>query len=226
MTDKFLLDLKDALYLGEGDFHRPEYNDMSVFVDLNLQTLPRARSTPGHCMYSMKIYPSKAFEEDYKTNTPEIFAIVVAGTFLVVAAVYLMYDIMVQKRNEKMIENAAKSNAIVTSFIPDHLRERLLQDSNTLRNTRKHRGNLKMFLNEGKNGQQDVHASNGDTSSMPLADLFLDTTVLFADISGFTAWSSVREPTQVFILLETLYQAFDSAAKKRGVFKVETVGDW
>ena len=48
---------------------------------------------------------------------------------------------------------------------------------------------------------------------------------MFADIAGFTAWSSVREPTQVFQLLETIYLSFDKIAKRRCVFKVETVGD-
>ena len=42
---------------------------------------------------------------------------------------------------------------------------------------------------------------------------------------GFTAWSSVREPSQVFSLLELLYNSFDNIAKRRRVFKVETVGD-
>ena len=45
------------------------------------------------------------------------------------------------------------------------------------------------------------------------------------DIVGFTAWSSTRDPTQVFTLLETLYNAFDVIARRRGIFKVETVGD-
>ena len=48
---------------------------------------------------------------------------------------------------------------------------------------------------------------------------------MFGDIAGFTAWSSVREPSQVFTLLETVYAAFDVLAKRRRVFKVETVGD-
>lgn len=48
---------------------------------------------------------------------------------------------------------------------------------------------------------------------------------MFADLVGFTAWCSVREPSQVFVLLETLYAAFDQIAKRRRVFKVETVGD-
>jgi len=49
--------------------------------------------------------------------------------------------------------------------------------------------------------------------------------VMFADIENFTAWSSVREPFQIFTLLETVYAAFDRVADKRRVFKVETVGD-
>jgi class 3 adenylate cyclase len=48
---------------------------------------------------------------------------------------------------------------------------------------------------------------------------------MFADIVGFTAWSSIRDPAQVFTLLETLYSAFDEIAMRRGVFKVETIGD-
>jgi class 3 adenylate cyclase len=43
--------------------------------------------------------------------------------------------------------------------------------------------------------------------------------------AGFTAWSSAREPCQVFTLLEAVYRVFDKLAKKRGVFKVETIGD-
>ena len=46
-----------------------------------------------------------------------------------------------------------------------------------------------------------------------------------ADIAGFTAWASTREPAQVFRLLETIYGAFDEIARRRSVFKVETVGD-
>jgi class 3 adenylate cyclase len=46
-----------------------------------------------------------------------------------------------------------------------------------------------------------------------------------AHLIGFTAWSSMRDPIAVFHLLETLYNAFDAIAARRGVFKVETVGD-
>jgi len=31
---------------------------------------------------------------------------------------------------------------------------------------------------------------------------------------GFTAWSSTRDPAQVFVLLETLYGEFDAIARR------------
>lgn len=64
----------------------------------------------------------------------------------------------------------------------------------------------------------------GIIGSEPIAEFFPSTSIMFADLSGFTAWSSTREPAQVFTLLETLYGAMDKAARRLGVFKVETVG--
>ena len=48
---------------------------------------------------------------------------------------------------------------------------------------------------------------------------------MHVDVAGFTAWSSGRPPVDVFMLLETIYGSFDQIAQKRGVFKVETIGD-
>jgi class 3 adenylate cyclase len=132
-----------------------------------------------------------------------------------VAIVFFIYDMLVQRRNEKIIANAARSNAIVSSMFPDAIRDRLLQQNDT---QSKH-GQLKSFL-MNKEGN-----ASGTMLSKPMADLFLETTVLFADVSGFTAWSSVRDPSQVFTLLESVYNAFDVIATRRRVFKVETVGD-
>lgn len=82
--------------------------------------------------------------------------------------------------------------------------------------------------NRLKSFMTDVQAAEGESAgvvSQPIADLFPEATVMFGDIEGFTAWSSTREPSQVFVLLESLYGAFDALASKRGVFKVETIGD-
>lgn len=45
------------------------------------------------------------------------------------------------------------------------------------------------------------------------------------DLVGFTSWSSGRQPSDVFLLLETIYGRFDAMAKQCCVFKVETIGD-
>jgi class 3 adenylate cyclase len=44
---------------------------------------------------------------------------------------------------------------------------------------------------------------------------------MIADIAGFTAWSSEREPFQVFQLLETVYAGFGAIAKRLSVFKMK-----
>jgi class 3 adenylate cyclase len=95
------------------------------------------------------------------------------------------------------------------------------------------KGRLKNFMSGdvGKTGNPSSDAvgqpiiEGSRFSTPPIADLFTETTVLFADISGFTSWSSVREPAEVFTLLENIYGAFDAIAVRRGVFKVETIGD-
>ena len=98
-----------------------------------------------------------------------------------------------------------------------------LELTNSLSNDNcKNQSHLNSFLNN----KEFERAAEDDIvhSDKPIADLFPATTILFGDIAGFTAWSSVREPAQVFILLETVYHAFDIIAKRRRIFKVETVG--
>lgn len=76
-------------------------------------------------------------------------------------------------------------------------------------------------------GKPESHPELEDSiaNSPPIAELYPDCTVFFADIAGFTAWSSARSPTEVFTLLETVYGAFDMLAAKHRVFKIETIGD-
>jgi class 3 adenylate cyclase len=99
-------------------------------------------------------------------------------------------------------------------------------DSKPLASFEPTKARLKTFLHgDGGTQLEGIPERDHKVSSRPIADLFPETTVMFADIVGFTAWSSTREPSQVFILLETLYGAFDAVAARRGVFKVETIGD-
>ncbi|CAB9515791.1 Receptor-type guanylate cyclase gcy [Seminavis robusta] len=218
----YVVDGQNAFFLGMEDHHESKYDEYAVQMDLALHTNPKFTTTPGHAQYQMHIYPSDRFRATYDSNTPEIFAAAIAVTFVIVAIVFLVYDLFVFKRNENLVAKAAQSNAIVTSLFPEHMRERLMHEKEEDQLTKDKAGRRKTLSGSLSDGNFDKKTSR---VHKPLADLYLDTTVLFADITGFTAWSSVREPSQVFVLLETLFQSFDSIAKKRRVFKVETVGD-
>ncbi len=71
--------------------------------------------------------------------------------------------------------------------------------------------------------QEDTQ--NDLLDSIPIADDFNDTSIMFADISSFTYWSSQHSPIEVFTLLESLFFEFDTIANKMGVYKLSTVGD-
>ena len=51
-----------------------------------------------------------------------------------------------------------------------------------------------------------------------------EATILFADISGYTAWSSMKASSGVNAL-DTIFRAFDQIARQWNVFQVETVVD-
>ena len=214
---------KTSRYIGIGDHHDDKYQSYKLSADFNTyEDLQMAREA-GACIYTISIYPSSVFEDDHKTSSPIYSTIVVGAVFLSMVAAFLAYDLFQHKRNTKVVANAAKSNALVSSLFPTNIRDRLLDQPATPNKKRhhmsSHMGKLQNFLD---GGSMDDEAGS---KNAPIADLFLETTIMFADITDFTAWSSMREPTQVFTLLENVFSALDRLAKKRRVFKVETVGD-
>jgi class 3 adenylate cyclase len=58
-----------------------------------------------------------------------------------------------------------------------------------------------------------------------IADGFAEVTVAFADIVGFTAFTSDMPPQDVVTLLNGLFTRFDAAAQEIGIEKIKTVGD-
>lgn len=56
-------------------------------------------------------------------------------------------------------------------------------------------------------------------------DSYDSVTILYADIVGFTAWSSNRKPIEVVTMLSKLFTTFDHLCVKNHVYKVHTIGD-
>ena len=58
-----------------------------------------------------------------------------------------------------------------------------------------------------------------------IAESYPETTVLFADLAGFTAWARRTDPAKVVGFLDDLFTRFDELATSSGVEKVKTSGD-
>jgi len=230
-----------AKFVGRGDLHDPEHSKMTKFTYLhNLGSYSlRGRSYTGFplsqdlCPYWLKLYASDTMQDEHETNNPLIFTIVAVSIFVFTSLVFCLYDCVSERRQRKVLRVAVQSTAVVSSLFPQVVRDRIFptnqqsKQKSADRRVENAKLRLQQFLRSDGDGDEPEQSpgANNNNSNAPIAELFSDTTVMFADIAGFTAWSSVREPAQVFTLLETLYGAFDRIAQRRGVFKVETIGD-
>lgn len=267
------------------DVHDSEYDDL-VF-DYSFDDLLRASKefvTPGspltlngdYCSYSLRIYPTQQLEDVYQTNSPMFYTLSIFVVFLLTAGVFGCYDLVMERRQQRVLSTAVEARAIVANLFPQQFRGRLFEQQrepvsgrvksffgggrrrqsesdgvntedgspDSSHGEEKDEGpallkrplmvsqstlRLKSYLNESSSTGDGLRNANAgtlqDDKSRPIADLFPNTTVLFADLVGFTSWCSQRDPENVFRLLESIFKAFDKIARKRGVFKVETIGD-
>eukprot|EP00980_Cylindrotheca_fusiformis_P030347 scaffold24674_cov127-Cylindrotheca_fusiformis.AAC.1 len=220
----YKIDGPDAFLLGETDMHDPKYDALEVtevFIDLDIDPalVPGFTCAPT---LTLHVYPSEEFEDSFHSSKPIIYTMVVALIFVFTSIVFLLYDFLVGRRQRKVMDRIIQQDIVVSNVFPSAIRERLYQHQHQGHHDDKKRADQDDTIG----GFDNTFDSGLPTSdSAPLADLFPSVTVVFADIAGFTAWSSAREPQQVFVLLESIYSAFDRIAYRHSVFKVETVGD-
>ncbi len=247
----YMINGNDAKYIGEGDLHDKHFDDMEFVIDFsdffqgNDGLSASLESAGEHFQYWLVVYPSQKLEDDYKSTAPMVFALISVSAFAVMTLTFLLYDWFVISKNNKILDAAAHSDAILSvsytrstnlqidlmslilcvvtqfsqSLFPKEVKDRLLQENEKKRTASKKTNNLKDFLNtdDASGGIDDA------VRSKPIAELFPQTTVFFADLVGFTSWSSTREPSSVFVLLETLFGAFDKIARRNMVYKVSRV---
>jgi class 3 adenylate cyclase len=218
----YVINGAQASYLGQGDLHDPSYDEYMIETGFGafIGRDNVAASRDGNCYYNVRAYPSKEMEELYITREPLYFTLTLVAVFVFTSLVFVAYDCLVQRRHTVVNKSALQSNAVVSSLFPEEVRSRLpsLYASKTERDA------ATKSMQHEKDDNDDSFDDYYD-DSLPIADLYPNCTVLFADIAGFTAWSSNRSPTEVFKLLETMYGLFDKIAHKYSVFKIETIGD-
>eukprot|EP00980_Cylindrotheca_fusiformis_P025769 scaffold14583_cov72-Cylindrotheca_fusiformis.AAC.1 len=207
----YLIDESGAVFLGQIDAHDTQYDDHLVSHVIVESDIDEDEIPSGHCIpnLTLDLYPTKEFEETFHTNKPTAYTSVVVSIFAFTSLVFLLYDYFVGRRQRKFMDRIVKQDQIVSNVFPTAIRDRLYESGQ-----------------KGGSDQDcllDPLGGGLGSGGAPLADLFPETTIMLADITGFTAWASAREPAQVFILLETIYGGFDKQAYRHSVFKVETV---
>eukprot|EP00980_Cylindrotheca_fusiformis_P018550 scaffold6142_cov116-Cylindrotheca_fusiformis.AAC.7 len=221
----YRIDGQNAEYLGDSDLHNPKYEGMEitdVFVDLGIDEseLPEGTCIPT---LTLHIYPSDDLAQSFQTSSAiQYTGVVAAACFIFTSLVFLLYDYFVQRRQKKVMERIRGQDRIMANIFPSTIRDRLYQSQEKQQNDRSRRHSEHCDFNDDS---ENLDFEGDSYIPAPMADLFPSVSVVFADIVGFTAWSSAREPQQVFVLLETIYGAFDKIAYRHSVFKVETVGD-
>ena len=194
--------------------HNSDYDFTQVVI--SMESHNASQPVAGHCRYYFVVYASSTF---FDVDTPLLvnFTVGIACGILAIMIVFRYLDSTSKQSSDKVISAALKANSILTSLFPKIVRDRMIAEKQLetahLKKTTKATNSI---MDEMIQGAASVHPEDDGSEfgdglvhrDKPIADLFPATTIMFADIAGFTAWSSVREPTQVFQLLETLYHAF------------------
>lgn len=237
ITFTYQVDEDQATFLGYKDLHTPYYSFTEKTANLqrdlwyNLSTPDGIMTYAAHegldCHMELQVFMSATFRSLHKTSIPPIMTGIIVVTLVLVFVLMLNYGGRVEYRLHTSVEQLAKTQHLINSLFPkDVQRQMFLALEHELAN--------KTMNKKKKVGDADplhkIHAAIrnaavAESQALPNAASYACATVMFADIAGFTKWSSGREPANVFLLLETIFDRIDKLAKRLGIFKVETIGD-
>ena len=135
-------------YLGEGDLHKAtheNYKQASSFESMKELWLARfdqsgrtgttvanyfqSEGEDGVCRYAIRVYPSDDFETQFYTARPAIYAVSVALVFSFCVFCVFIYNLLVEKRQNKVMTQAVEASSIVDSMFPSAFRDRLFRNS-------------------------------------------------------------------------------------------------
>ncbi|GAX13385.1 3',5'-cyclic-nucleotide phosphodiesterase [Fistulifera solaris] len=224
----------DVSYKGFGDLHDQAYSDMKISFelansDLTEASTERVLQQTTRCVYMIHLYPTTSFVGGYSTMQPAFLAVSSVLIFLFTAVSFLILDYAVRKKT-KLSFNISQTKQLIAGVAPTKIEHQMTKEDEMIEEARRQMEEAEKLKEKQMGGKTLMDADESQEcviafKGKPIADLYVATTIFFADICGFTAWSSVREPTQVFQLLESIFFQFDDIARQMGVFKVETVGD-
>jgi hypothetical protein len=166
---------RESTFLGYDLLHDDEFDDLAV------RRSPFGTNS-SICTFSVTAYPTKAFKTLYITDAPWVYSASVICVFFVAASVFAIYDQSLHRQQEQVLQNARKTSAIVAELFPKNVQSRIIQEKSTHGSSRYGNGGLAPKT-EMKNliGGGDEKSRVQDYRGKPIADLFPETTIIFAE---------------------------------------------
>lgn len=195
----------DVTFIGYHDQHDEELDDIQD--SFTFDTFANVEE----CTNTIHIYPTREFHSTYVTNRPLIYTSVSVAMFLLTFIAFFVYDMILERKQRKIINAAQRSNALVSSLFPENVRSRILgqhlfQGADgttdlsgqvivpTTSMTTPVPATSSSLTSASAIGKHHPHAHGQRYDRMvlpptspyskPIADLFPHATVLFADIAG------------------------------------------
>jgi class 3 adenylate cyclase len=220
-TYSFIVNNGIATSQGKGDLHEDAFSSYAFTFPLCM---------PQNCdkttnIYTVSIYPTQKYAEIYYDALPWIATGTVVGLMLFTFLVIFTYAYFAYFQRMELREVVSNTSRVLAPLFPKRIlsKLRLLQKDER---TRERASSLTICPFPMSVVPPLTDEDSEVIRIIPnIADYYPNTTVLFADLEGFTKWSSQHTPVQVFELLERVFTGLDVRAKKLGVFKVETIGD-
>jgi hypothetical protein len=123
----YLLDGPEVTFLGAEDLHDPHYNYLEQTADFTAAL--DFTENVDVCEFTLHVYPTDEFRDSYTTKNPVYYTVAVVMIFLFTSAAFILYDCFVQRRQNKVMHSAVRTDAIVSSLFPAQVRDRLLEDA-------------------------------------------------------------------------------------------------
>ncbi|KAL3937731.1 MAG: hypothetical protein SGBAC_007225 [Bacillariaceae sp.] len=212
-----LIDRSDIFtrFQEQGKGFRLTRNDVVVNLETNEETITEVRLAETDDFESDKYDHTVSIELDTVDDMWEITIAyesaaaswvgwaIVAAIVMSLGVSLLIFAILVQKQKFRQM----KTRYLEDVSQPQKLRMRMFVDD------------------QAKSRDLTPQMETKLLNHKPIADFYPATSVFYADIKGFSSFASEREPRHVFKLLQTVFLHFDKIARKRKVFKVDTLGD-
>ena len=121
-TFSYQIDGPSVKYMGSGDFHDTEYDDMVQKIDFDdLIFSPSTKaaytglplSTRG-CPFHLRAYPSAASEKDFLSSDPLAYTAIVLALFGILVGLFKLYDYYVEKRLNLFLNELRVANNQLT----------------------------------------------------------------------------------------------------------------